>query len=209
MSRPRLSCKFLALVFLLCLNNSAAQTENPPDSLPPGKPVQREIGNGETHSYTLTLSAGQYAYVVVNQKGVDVVVTAYGPDVLMRLHKQNPSAGLDRAAFNASETGRARSLLELLTEASTEIRHGVDPALLERERSVGEAIAKQAADQIRLLSGKHTEEEANAVAKKLTTLTTDYEQIQSRIRESSPQYVALVQPVPLKVEDTTIGARRC
>ena len=122
-------------------------------------------------------------------------------DILMRLHKQNPSQGLDRAAFNASETARARSLLELLTEAGTEIRHGVDPSLLEQERSLGEAIANQAATQIKLLSGKHTEEEANAVAKKLATLTTDYEQVQARIRESSPQYAALVQPVPFRVEE--------
>jgi CHAT domain-containing protein len=119
----------------------------------------------------------------------------------MRLHKKNPSEELDRAAFNASETARARSLLEQLTEASKEIRHGVDPTLLESERTVGETIAKEAANQIKLLSGKHTEEEANAVAKKLATLTTDYEQIQSRIRESSPQYAALVQPAPLKIDE--------
>jgi len=122
-------------------------------------------------------------------------------DVLMRLHKQNPSEGLDRLAFNASETARARSLLELLAEASKEIRHGVDPTLLESERSMGEAIAKEAANQISLLSGKHTEAEANAVAQKLAALTRDYEQIQARIRESSPQYSALVQPSPLKIDE--------
>ena len=122
-------------------------------------------------------------------------------DVLMRLHKQNPSQGLDRTAFNASETGRARSLLELLKEANTEIRHSVDPALLESEKSLGEAIAKEAANQISVLSGKHTEEEANAVAKKLAALTTDYEQVQARIRQSSPQYAALVQPSPLKIDE--------
>src|ERR1043165_5596763 len=32
-------------------------------------------------------------------------------DLLMRLHQENPSQHLDAAAFNASETGRARSLL--------------------------------------------------------------------------------------------------
>ncbi len=122
-------------------------------------------------------------------------------DLLMRMHKQDPSDKLVREAFNASETGRARSLLELLTEASSEIRHGVDPALLERERILGEAIAEKAASQLRLLSGKHTEEEANAVAKELASLTSDYEQVQSRIRELSPQYAALVQPVPLGVEE--------
>ena len=122
-------------------------------------------------------------------------------DLLMRLHKEDPSEKWVRTAFNASETGRARSLLELLTEASTEIRHGVDPKLLERERNLGEAIADKAASQLRLLSGKHTEEEADTVAKELAALTSDYEQVQAQIRDVSPQYAALVQPVPLEVEE--------
>ncbi|MGH9761753.1 MAG: tetratricopeptide repeat protein, partial [Blastocatellia bacterium] len=37
-------------------------------------------------------------------------------DVLMRMRLQNPSAGYDAAAFEASETARARSLLDLLRE---------------------------------------------------------------------------------------------
>ena len=122
-------------------------------------------------------------------------------DLLMRLHKQDASEGLDRAAFNASETGRARSLLESLREASTEIRHGVDPSLLERERSLGQSIAAKAASQMRLLSGPHTEEQAAVAAKEVAGLTTDYEQVQARIRATSPQYAALVQPVPLRLDE--------
>ena len=122
-------------------------------------------------------------------------------DLLLRLHKQNPSEALDRAAFNANETGRARSLLESLREASTEIRHGVDPTLLERETSLGQSIASKAASQMRLLSGQHTEEQATAAAKEIAALTTEYEQVQARIRASSPQYAALVQPVPLKLDE--------
>ena len=122
-------------------------------------------------------------------------------DLLIRLHKENPSQNLITAAFNASETGRARSLLELLREANTEIRHGVDPALIERERTLAESIAGKAQSQTRLLSGAHTEEQAKAMAKELAALTTDYEQVQARIRDTSPQYAALVQPVPLTVEE--------
>lgn len=123
-------------------------------------------------------------------------------DLLMRLHKEYPAQQLDRAAFNASETGRARSLLELLREASAEIRHGVDPALLERQRSLAQLIAEKAESQMRLLSGKHTEEQANAVLKEIAALTTEYEQVEAQIRATSPQYAALIKPVPLKLEDT-------
>lgn len=44
-------------------------------------------------------------------------------DLLMRLHKTNPSQGYDALALNASERARARSLLEILTEARANIRH--------------------------------------------------------------------------------------
>ena len=122
-------------------------------------------------------------------------------DLLMRLHKENPSQQLIQTAFNASETGRARSLLELLREASTEIRHGVDPALLERERKLGETIADKAQRQMRLLNREHTEEQAKEIAKEIAELTTDYEQVQAQIRQTSPQYAALIQPMPLAVDE--------
>jgi CHAT domain-containing protein len=48
-----------------------------------------------------------------------------------------------------------------------------------------------------VLSGKHSATEAAAAERELTTLTSDLEQIQSRIREASPQYAALKQPQPL------------
>ncbi|HXR99261.1 MAG TPA: CHAT domain-containing tetratricopeptide repeat protein [Pyrinomonadaceae bacterium] len=121
-------------------------------------------------------------------------------DLLMRLHKENPSQRLDTAAFNASETGRARSLLELISEANTEIHTGVDPKLLERKQSLEGSIADKADSQSRTFSEKSPEERA-AAAEELALLTTEYDQVQARIREASPQYAALIQPVPLKLEE--------
>jgi CHAT domain-containing protein/Tfp pilus assembly protein PilF len=121
-------------------------------------------------------------------------------DLLMRLHKQRPAEGLDTTALEASEKGRARSLLELLTEATAEIREGVEPALLERERTLRQTISDKAARQTRLLSGKHTEDQAAAAAREMAALTTEYDQIQGRIRETSPRYAALTQPVPLNLK---------
>ena len=121
--------------------------------------------------------------------------------ILMRMHKISPSEGFDRAAFNASETGRGRSLLELLKEAGTEIRHGVDPSLLQRESSLGQSIADTAKQQMRLLSREHTAEEAAAAAQEIAELTNEYEQVQARIRETSPRYAELVQPVPLGLDE--------
>ena len=123
-------------------------------------------------------------------------------DLLMRLHQENPSQHLDAAAFNASETGRARSLLELLNEANVEIHNGVNPELLERKRKLEESIADKAEAQTRMLREKHTDEQATTAAKEIAALTTDYEQVEANIRNKSPQYAALTQPVPLKLEET-------
>jgi CHAT domain-containing protein/Tfp pilus assembly protein PilF len=122
-------------------------------------------------------------------------------DLLMRLNNEMPSAQLERVAFNASETGRARSLLQLLSEAGSKIRHGIDPSLLQRKATLTELIDKKAQSQMQLLSGKHTEQEAEAARKELSSLTTELEQLEGRIRESSPQFTALVQPVPLNLDE--------
>ncbi|HEX6719673.1 MAG TPA: tetratricopeptide repeat protein, partial [Pyrinomonadaceae bacterium] len=121
--------------------------------------------------------------------------------LLMQLQKEKPAEQLERVAFNASETGRARSLLQLLAEAGSKIRNNVDPSMLERKRVLTDLIDEKAHLHMRLLSGKHTEQQATAALKEILALTTELEQLEGRIRQSSPQFAALVQPVPLKLEE--------
>ena len=122
-------------------------------------------------------------------------------DLLMRLHKEHPTEGYDAAALAASEKGRARSLLELLAESRAEIREGVDASLLAREQELRDLIAEKAERQIRLRSGQNNENAADKLAKEITALTTEYEQVLARIRETSPRYAALTQPLPLTLKD--------
>jgi CHAT domain-containing protein len=122
-------------------------------------------------------------------------------DLLMRLHQQHPGDGYDAAALASSEKGRARSLLELLVESRAEIREGVDSALLAREQELRDSIAEKAEHQIRLLSAQHTDEAAEKASKEIDALTTEYEQVLARIRETSPRYAALTQPLPLSLKD--------
>lgn len=122
-------------------------------------------------------------------------------DLLMRLSEDKPSDQLERLAFNASETGRARALLQLLSEAGSKIHHGIDLSLLERKQALTQAIDTKAQNQMQLLSGKHTEEEAEAARKELSSLTNELEQLEGRIRETSPQFTALVKPTPLGLEE--------
>jgi len=118
-------------------------------------------------------------------------------DVLMQMRKQNPAEALDAAALAVGERARARSLLELLTEARADIRQGVDSSLLERERSLQQRLNAKAAVQVRLLNRKHTPEQATAIAKEIAAITAEYEEVQAQIRARSPRYAALTQPQPL------------
>jgi CHAT domain-containing protein/Tfp pilus assembly protein PilF len=118
-------------------------------------------------------------------------------DVLMQMRKQNPAEAFDAVALAVSERARARSLLELLKESRADIRQGVDSSLLERERSLQQRLNARAAEQARLLNRKHTPEQADAAAKEIAAITTEYEETEGQIRARSPRYADLTQPQPL------------
>jgi CHAT domain-containing protein/Tfp pilus assembly protein PilF len=118
-------------------------------------------------------------------------------DVLMQMQWQNPSAGFDARAFTVSERARARSLLELLAESRADIRQGVDSSLLERERSLQQRLNARAAAQFALLNRKHTPVQADAAAKEIAAIISEYEGVQAQIRARSPHYADLTQPQPL------------
>lgn len=122
-------------------------------------------------------------------------------DVLMQLHQQRSSEGFDRVAFETSERARARSLLELLAEARADIRQGVDPNLIERERSLDELIVAKANRQTRMLGGRHAPEQAQAAAREVQSLLTEYQRVRAEIRARSPRYAALTQPQPASLGD--------
>lgn len=122
-------------------------------------------------------------------------------DVLMRLHRRRPDAGFDSAALRVSERARARSLLETLAEARVDIRAGVEPALLERERSLQQSLDASAEYQMRLLGGKHTREQAADVAREIAELNARYEEVREQIRTRSPRYALLTQPQALELAD--------
>ena len=58
----------------------AAQSAQESISLEPGKPVERELSGGQSHSYKITMISGQYLHIVVDQRGIDVAVALFTPD---------------------------------------------------------------------------------------------------------------------------------
>jgi CHAT domain-containing protein len=101
------------------------------------------------------------------------------------------------AAFATAERARARSLLEHLAEARSEIRQGVDPLLLERERLLQQQLNDKADRQTQALDGQPTDEQAAVAKRELDQLLVQYQEVQTQIRAKSPRYAALTQPQPL------------
>ena len=119
-------------------------------------------------------------------------------DLLMELHKKQPKSGYDTKAFEVSESSRARSLLELLQEANANIRQGVSPELLQKERSLQQQLDNIEKQRIEVLSRPNsTPEQKTELDQKRQTLLGQYQDIQAQIRATSPRYAALTQPQPL------------
>ncbi|MGA9770630.1 MAG: CHAT domain-containing tetratricopeptide repeat protein [Blastocatellia bacterium] len=125
----------------------------------------------------------------------------YTVDLLMSLHQQHPLQGFAAAALQASERGRARSLLELLNESHADITQGVEPSLLARKREVGQLFNAKAELLTRLLSNKQTEAQAEAAKREVDVLAMQYQQVEAEIRDKSPRYAALTQPQPLSLTE--------
>ncbi|NES21763.1 MAG: tetratricopeptide repeat protein [Symploca sp. SIO3E6] len=122
-------------------------------------------------------------------------------DLLMQLHQQNPNQGYDATALHASERSRARSLLELLTEANADIRQGVEPQLVEQERILQQQLDAIEKRRVELFSGNYTKEQATAIEQEREQLLSQYQEIQTKIRTTSPRYAALTQPEPLTLTE--------
>ncbi len=120
-------------------------------------------------------------------------------DLLMQLHKQDPSKGYNAEALHASESSRARGLIELLTEAKANIRKDVDPKLLAEEKDLQLKIEATVKLLQELSSKPQTETAQQNFKKQLETLLNQQKELETKIRTTNPKYGNLKYPQPLKL----------
>lgn len=121
--------------------------------------------------------------------------------LLMRLDQLHPDQGYDAMALHASERARARVLLEMLMEGRVDIHQGVEPSLLERERSLKQSLDAKNERQVRLLSREHTKDQAEQIDEESRQLLAQYQKVRDQIKLKSPGYAALTEPRPLTVKE--------
>lgn len=122
-------------------------------------------------------------------------------DILMQLDRQQPSGNFAARAIETSENARARSLLEQLAETQSEIRRGVDPALLAREEQLRQQLSAKGAYQVKILNSARNADEAAEVDLEIRKLNTEYDFTQAQIRSQSPGYSRIIQPLTVTVKE--------
>ncbi|CAD5978954.1 hypothetical protein PCC9214_04448 [Planktothrix tepida] len=121
-------------------------------------------------------------------------------DLLMQLHQQNPQKGYDALAFHASERSRARSLVELLTEAGANIRQGADPKLLEQEQNLQQQLNTVENQRYQLTQGNYTQQQLDEIKQQSQSLLNQLDKLEAKIRLTSPRYANLKYPQPLTLQ---------
>jgi CHAT domain-containing protein len=122
-------------------------------------------------------------------------------DLLMRLHARQPAERFDVEALQASEAARARTLVELLAGTRLDIRRGVAPELLERERWLEQSLAARAEQQVLARGDGGRSDETGAAANETRRLTTEYQEVKGAIREQGLRRAAFVPASLLQLAD--------
>jgi CHAT domain-containing protein/Tfp pilus assembly protein PilF len=118
-------------------------------------------------------------------------------DLLQQQAAVDPGGGHAAAALQVSERARARVLLESLLDARVDLRQGIDPALLARERALQKQLSAASAQLSRASAEKGRSEPPAELIETYERLTAEYSQHLALIRQQSPHYAAVTQPQPL------------
>lgn len=124
-------------LLLACLYLLPVLAQEQPRPLELGKLLERELSGGQTHIYTLSLNANQIARVVVEQKGIDVVLSVTTPDrmKLFDVDSQNGTQGEEVSAIAGRQSGTYRLAVRSLQKAAPAGRYTIrlDKFLTETE----------------------------------------------------------------------------
>lgn len=121
-------------------------------------------------------------------------------DILMQLDRQRPAQGFAVEALMVSEKARARSLVDIISESRADIRQGVAPEKLEREREVQGLLRSQARYQLDLTVTGQNRNESGEVARQINQLETEYKEIEGQLRNQNARLLLLTKPAPLSLE---------
>ncbi|MBE9207032.1 CHAT domain-containing protein [Nostoc sp. LEGE 06077] len=119
-------------------------------------------------------------------------------DLLMQLHKKEPSKGYAVQALHISERSRARGLVELLTEANIDIRKNITPELAAEEKRL--QLLREAKEKQLSQFASQPQPAAELIAatkKEIEDILKQQQELINKIRATNPEYADLIYPQPL------------
>lgn len=100
-------------------------------------------------------------------------------------------------AFQTLDRSRARTLVEMLVGGRIDFTHGIDPKLLHRKHALQQSLSTLSDQRIRVSSPP----QAMVLDKQIETIISEYQEVESEIRQESPAYAALTEPPPSSTKD--------
>ncbi len=128
MARTSVKHRFFFLLVVFCL--PALLHAQEPAQLEPGQSVEREIAGGQTHTYQITLTAGQWMRVVVEQNGINVSLLLTGPDKKVLSEVDDTAVrGLESISWEAAIDGHYQLTVRALAPTNPFALHQLPPAI--------------------------------------------------------------------------------
>jgi CHAT domain-containing protein/Tfp pilus assembly protein PilF len=140
---------------------SGTSDEKDVRALEPGKPIERELTDGQQHTYQIELKADQFLKAAVKQQGVDIVVQVLGPNgrQIAEVNAESRLQGREEVLLAAEATGMywltVRPNQKEVPAGSYEIRIEELRAATENDRILQEARNLHEKCRKLLLTGKY------------------------------------------------------
>ncbi|HKS11176.1 MAG TPA: PPC domain-containing protein [Pyrinomonadaceae bacterium] len=111
MRQPGQLSALLAAFFYVCLLTTTTVAQD--QTLKLGTSVERQLGPNATHTYTITVAENTYVQIVVEQRGIDVMVQVTSPDAksLGDFDSPNGTDGPENVSFVAVAAGTYRIIV--------------------------------------------------------------------------------------------------
>ncbi|HEV2828832.1 MAG TPA: CHAT domain-containing protein [Pyrinomonadaceae bacterium] len=152
---------FVSVCFLLFLSSDANLLAHPSSRESPAKALQQEVTTlspaailerqlkgGEVQNFRVSLAPGQFLHVLVAQRGIDVVATAFNPGgkQLFSVDSPNGSWGTEPVIFIAETAGDYRIEVRAVNDKAPAARYEIKVvALREAAKADGEHVAARRA----------------------------------------------------------------
>ncbi len=122
-------------------------------------------------------------------------------DLLMEQHRQYPGQGWDGKALSVSESAKARSLLDILSQTPGKLTKDISQELLTEKETIEQQLNNLEEEKIKLYSVNYNPDKQTALDTAIEELLQQYDQVLAQIERESPNYSALTQPRPLALKE--------